>query len=225
MTGRVDPPPRSWTSLRLDPEAIRTLAHPLRSRLLTALRESGPATATVLAGQLATNTGATSYHLRKLAAVGLVEETDQGRGRERWWQASTQMHSWTDEDAGEDPDAQTAAQWLRSHYLRLFLERAEDWLEHHDSWPLAWRRLAGQSDYTMSMTTTQLEALLRELWEVVDRHHGSADEANAHLADDDAARAALPVRERPEKVTLYLWDFPVGEHTTTDGHPDQSRDR
>ena len=48
------------------------LAHPLRSRLLDELRLSGPATATTLAAVLHTNSGATSYHLRKLAEVALV---------------------------------------------------------------------------------------------------------------------------------------------------------
>ena len=37
------------TILRLDPRALKVLAHPLRSRLLTALRLHGPATATALA--------------------------------------------------------------------------------------------------------------------------------------------------------------------------------
>ena len=69
--------------LKLDPRALKVLAHPLRSRLLTALRTHGPATATELARDLVTNTGATSYHLRKLASVGLVEETEDGHGRSR----------------------------------------------------------------------------------------------------------------------------------------------
>ncbi|WP_242653142.1 winged helix-turn-helix domain-containing protein, partial [Intrasporangium flavum] len=59
----------------LTPESLRVLAHPLRSRLLGALRRGGPATATDLAAALGTNSGATSYHLRKLESVGLVEDT------------------------------------------------------------------------------------------------------------------------------------------------------
>src|SRR6476646_3384729 len=77
------------SSLRLDSRALQVLAHPLRSRLLTALRMDGPATATALAATLGTNTGATSYHLRKLASVGLVEETGEGRGTERPWPPAT----------------------------------------------------------------------------------------------------------------------------------------
>ncbi|HYG95126.1 MAG TPA: helix-turn-helix domain-containing protein [Nocardioides sp.] len=198
----------SWTSVRLTPDALKVLAHPLRSRLLTALRGGGPATATTLAGHLATNTGATSYHLRRLAAVGLVEEVPGGRGRERWWQATTELHSWDDDAAGDDPDAREAAGWLRAHHLRHFVELAEDWLGHHEGWPQDWRRLAGSSDYLLEMTPAQLEDLMSDLWAVVDRHHGSAVAANAGLGDLDD----LPADQRPHRVVLYLYDFPVGEY-------------
>ena len=57
------------------------LAHPLRSRLLAELRVRGPATATTLAAVLQTNSGATSYHLRKLAEVALVVDSGKGSGR------------------------------------------------------------------------------------------------------------------------------------------------
>ena len=67
--------------IQLDAEAVRVLAHPLRSRLLSALRLHGPATATELADRLDTNTGATSYHLRKLESVGLVEGHRRRRGQ------------------------------------------------------------------------------------------------------------------------------------------------
>ena len=131
------------TILRLDPRGLKVLAHPLRSRLLTALREHGPATATTLAERLATNTGATSYHLRKLASVGLVEETEHGRGRERWWKAATEMHGWVQRDAAGDPDAEAASDWLRRHYLAYFVERYGRWLDAHASWPLARQDAAG----------------------------------------------------------------------------------
>ena len=67
----VTPDPRS---VRPDSRQLRVLAHPLRSRLLGALRHGGPATATALAARLGTNSGATSYHLRQLAEAGLVED-------------------------------------------------------------------------------------------------------------------------------------------------------
>ncbi|MFD3507132.1 ArsR/SmtB family transcription factor [Nocardia sp. NPDC058666] len=80
----MDVPPREIT----DPAALRALAHPLRQRILRALAEKGPATATALAAQLAENTGATSYHLRQLAAHGFIEEAPElASGKERWWRS------------------------------------------------------------------------------------------------------------------------------------------
>ena len=52
----------------LDARSLRGLAHPLRMRLLSALRRGGPATASQLAEKLGESSGATSYHLRQLAA-------------------------------------------------------------------------------------------------------------------------------------------------------------
>ena len=64
------PPEPTPENIWLTPESLRVLAHPLRSRLLAQLRMGGPATATDLAAKLDTNSGATSYHLRKLESVG-----------------------------------------------------------------------------------------------------------------------------------------------------------
>jgi len=91
------------TGMRLDAAALKVLAHPLRSRLLGALRRGGPATATELARALGTNTGATSYHLRRLEAVALVADTGDGEGKRRLWRAATESHQWTvSEFAGDD---------------------------------------------------------------------------------------------------------------------------
>src|SRR5690625_2999971 len=98
---------------RLESAAIRVLAHPLRSRLLARLRLEGPATATVLARELGTNTGATSYHLRRLAAVDLVEDTSLGSGRERVWKAAHEGHSWFESDFDDDPGDRSASEWLQ----------------------------------------------------------------------------------------------------------------
>ena len=50
----------------LDAHNLRGLVHPLRAKILTMLRESGPATATMLAERLGESSAATSYHLRQL---------------------------------------------------------------------------------------------------------------------------------------------------------------
>lgn len=176
---------RPFTTLKLDAGALRVLAHPLRSRLLAALRSRGPATATALARALDTNTGATSYHLRKLASVGLVEETEQGRGRERWWRSSTASHGWTERDVAGDPGAEAASDWLKRYYLRMFVDRYETWLDAATDWPLAWRAAAESGDTIVRMTPAQLTALHRDLMALIDRYH------NASPDDPEARRVEL----------------------------------
>jgi DNA-binding transcriptional ArsR family regulator len=176
----------SATTLRLDSRALKVLAHPLRSRLLTALRMNGPATSTELARTLETNTGATSYHLRKLASVGLVEESGEGHGRERPWRAATEMHEWTERDVADDPDAAAASDWLRRHYLRGFIDRYQAWLDVQAGWPLEWQDVTGASDYAIHVSPAELAAFNAEFAALVERHrHGSdgpdAETIQVHL--------------------------------------------
>jgi DNA-binding transcriptional ArsR family regulator len=72
-----------------DQSAIyRTLANPLRRRILAHLQQHREANSTSLARALGESTGTTSYHLRKLAEQGFVEEVPGKPGaRERWWRA------------------------------------------------------------------------------------------------------------------------------------------
>ena len=182
----------SFTTLRLDPAALRVLAHPLRSRLLTALRMRGPATATSLARDLSTNTGATSYHLRKLGSVGLVEETDDGRGRERWWRASTAGHGWRERDIAGDPDAEAASDWLKRHYLHHFAERYERWLEVAKDEPLDWRDAAESGDAELRVSPDRLRAFDAELVALIDRY-----------------REPSPVDPDARRVAFYYHTFPV----------------
>src|SRR5919198_79207 len=113
--------------IELESRALRVLAHPLRSRLLSQLRLHGAANATALAERLGTNTGATSYHLRKLAEVGLVEETPEGTGKQRFWAAAQDSHGWRNTEYADDPDAQAAVGWLRQYGFRILAERFELW--------------------------------------------------------------------------------------------------
>lgn len=172
------------TSLRLDPTALRVLAHPLRSRLLTALRSGGPATATSLAQALGTNTGATSYHLRRLAGVGLVADTEGGKGRERRWRASTDAHEWTERDVADDPEAAAASDWLKRHYLRTFIDRYEHWLDKAETWPIDWRTAAESGDSVLHVTPDDLAGFQRALLELLDRfRQRSADAPDARRVE------------------------------------------
>ena len=83
------PPPEPAGHANGDRSAIfRTLANPLRRRILSYLQQHREANSTSLARALGESTGTTSYHLRKLAEQGFVEEIpEKSGGRERWWRA------------------------------------------------------------------------------------------------------------------------------------------
>ncbi|WP_130014306.1 winged helix-turn-helix domain-containing protein [Serinicoccus sediminis] len=150
--------------------ALRTLAHPLRSRLLAELRVHGHATATELAQALDTHTGATSYHLRKLAEVGLVEDTGTGTGRRRVWRALDLAPAMGQEDEPLDEDDAQAADWLALDYLAYFGDQARSWLLRKDDEHPAWRETCGLEDHMVQVTAEQATALRAELLEVLERY-------------------------------------------------------
>lgn len=183
-------------TLHPDAAQLRALAHPLRARLLGALRFHGPATATELAARLGTNSGATSYHLRQLAEVGLVEDDlERSTGRDRVWRSSHESTSWRSTDFDDDPDARAADDWLARHHASTTAHWLDDWLSARHEWPTEWRDAADQSDYHLDLTAGGLSALMAELHAVVRRHIEGAD----------------PTAPTAERVTVLLQAFPTPE--------------
>ncbi|MFN2320124.1 MAG: ArsR/SmtB family transcription factor [Dermatophilaceae bacterium] len=155
---------------RLDTASVRVLAHPLRSRLVGALRLRGPSTATDLARELGTNSGATSYHLRRLEAAGLVVDTESGDGKRRVWAAATDSTRFVPSDFDTDEDAATAMGWLEQDWLRHFTEKFGRWLDVGRAWPVRWRDEAGMNDYLVVVTAEQLAAMHAEMQDVIEHY-------------------------------------------------------
>ena len=169
----------SW--VRLDREKLHCLAHPMRSRLLAALRTDGPSTSAKLARRLGTNTGASSYHLRELADVGLVHEVqDMGTARERWWAPSHHMTSFSEAGFADDPDDRAAVDWLMTHHLRATTRWREEWLAARHTWTEEWVRASNTSDHLLELTPAQLASLNADLEAVVERYRpeGPAEEGD-----------------------------------------------
>lgn len=180
----------------LDARALAALAHPLRSRLLRLLRIDGPATASGLAARAGESSGLTSYHLRKLADVGLVEE-DPGRGnrRERWWRPAHEVTSWSTTDFLGNASAYRATQELRRGVYHWQLGLLENWLADEAEWSEEWVAAAETSDDVLELTPTQLKAMTAEIWDVVQRY-----------------RAAPPRRPEHEVTARVMWlahAFPI----------------
>ncbi|MEP7161341.1 MAG: helix-turn-helix domain-containing protein [Dermatophilaceae bacterium] len=158
----------------MEQASLRTLAHPLRSRILAELRVLGSATSADLARRLDTHTGATSYHVRRLAEVGLVRDTGTGVGRRRVWEVSpraTRNLVAVDADAARfDADGVAALEWLARDYLHHFAEKGQEWISAAGDWAPTWQDACGLDDRLVLVTDEQLAALRAELGDVLARY-------------------------------------------------------
>ncbi|MDN5789798.1 MAG: helix-turn-helix domain-containing protein [Micrococcales bacterium] len=180
--------------------ALRALAHPLRGRLVQQLRVGGPATATELAATLGTNSGATSYHLRRLEAAGLVHDTGRGVGKRRLWRATDANPRWYPSDVAGDEDAEAALGWLARDYARHFGEQYERWLAVARTWPLDWQDASSGRDAMVLVTTEQLRAMTADIVEVLERYR-RVGQGNPQARRVAAYTFAYPLDlERPPRV-------------------------
>ncbi|MGC5165290.1 helix-turn-helix domain-containing protein [Luteimicrobium sp. DT211] len=162
----------------LDLATLKALSHPLRVRLWDLLVTAGPATSTTLARQTGESTGSTSYHLRQLAAHGLVEELpDRGTARERWWHAASgALRVRGTGDAYETPSGGEVvrafgSQWasLRADSLERFHDRVIERVE-----PESWVDASVDATSFAYLTLDELDALSNELGAVLEKHAGAA---------------------------------------------------
>lgn len=180
------------TYLLRDAEALEALAHPLRGRLLGLLRTDGPATASGLAQRVGESSGVTSYHLRKLAEVGFVEEeTERGTRRERWWRAIHSATSWSPSDFLGNPEAYKASISLRREWNRWQQRLLDRWMEEEREWDPDWVRAASSGDDLLVLTAEETDALDKELWDVIQRHRDASLEAGREAGVDGAERVVV----------------------------------
>ncbi|WP_455360548.1 ArsR/SmtB family transcription factor [Streptomyces sp. SYSU K21746] len=189
------PDPEEHSVRKLDPHSLRGLAHPLRMRLLAALRQNGPATASQLAERLGESSGATSYHLRQLAAYGFVEDDpERGKGRERWWKSA---HDGTvlDETLHSDPDpaVRGAADLFMHELATIHTQELSTWLGTARDWPEAWRRGSDMSDFTLRLTPELAEEMRDRVHEVIESYRALAPGPDAQ----DAAQVRVHLHAFP----------------------------
>jgi DNA-binding transcriptional ArsR family regulator len=142
---------------------LRALSHPTRLRMLKRLRLQGPATATMLAGELGLNTGQTSYHLRQLAEHGFVaEDAERGDARDRWWRAAHQSTR-ADLDARRSgEEAESAEAYLRTVAL-MYTETLMQHAGEHRHLPQPWKDASTTSDWNLRLTPTRARELVEAL--------------------------------------------------------------
>ncbi|MCO6752026.1 helix-turn-helix domain-containing protein [Streptomyces albidoflavus] len=181
----------SARDIELDTAALRVLAHPLRLNVLSLLRERGPSTAGRIAGELGINPGAASYHLRRLAAGGLiVEEPGRGTGRERWWR-SAHRQSIHDPAAASGAERETGLGYTHAVALAA-ADRLRRSAQELPRIPGEWLDVITYSDFLLRLTPADVHRMRAEIFEVIERYR----------ADGGESEGAVP-------VALQLQAFPV----------------
>ncbi|MET8247239.1 helix-turn-helix domain-containing protein [Streptomyces sp. NPDC005202] len=178
------PQPQERKIHHLDARSLRGLAHPLRVRLLDALRFGGPATASQLAEKLGESSGATSYHLRQLATYGFVKDApEHGKGRERWWKAAHDGLMF-DEDllADADPTVRGAVDMLMHEVATKHTQELSTWLGNRHTWSEEWAHASDLSDMTLRLTPELARELIEKMHALVESYRdlpGTADAPGA----------------------------------------------
>ncbi|MFF6997072.1 ArsR/SmtB family transcription factor [Streptomyces sp. NPDC008313] len=178
---------------------LKALAHPLRANLYRLLCVDRTATASQLAEHVDEAVSLVSYHLRKLAEHGLIEEAEaqSADARERWWQPASNGVSIRDEDFRDAPE-KTAAHLAAA---RLFHDQRSDhyrrYLDERPTWSTEWNAASVDNESWMRLTSAELTELRRELEELLRRY-------------DERGRAAEAAgdTEGREHVALYMYGFP-----------------
>lgn len=181
QSGAIPTTPAPSVDVR-DVGALRTLAHPLRGRLLGLLRLEGPSTATLLAQRVDESSGSTSYHLRQLAEWGFVREvTGRGSGRERWWEATARSTHWETADVLDEPGGRELVEELGhlqvSQQRRVLAAHAAQREELDDDW----RTATSLNDWALHLTADGARELADELNDVLRRWRDTREVPGAPL--------------------------------------------
>ncbi|GAA2240768.1 transcriptional regulator [Streptomyces ruber] len=177
--------PRDWPVRTLDARSLRGLAHPLRMRLLYTLRLNGPATASQLAAKLGESSGATSYHLRQLAAHGFVEDApEHGKGRERWWQAvaqGVQLDNAIVRDSS--PEVRGAAALYLHEVANTHTQELATWLGTRHEWSEEWNDASDLSDWRLNLTPALASELVQKMHDLISGYRALAPDADTPDAE------------------------------------------
>lgn len=154
----------------LEPGALKALAHPLRVRIYDLLSERGPQTASSLAALIGETSGATSYHLRALAAQDLIREVpDRGTARERWWERPKGRINLPGPAEMMTPSSRAASQIVTAEFMRLRHQTLMDYLSRPESeQEEEWRDVGLVMTTVVDVTAEQMAEVQQQISDVVD---------------------------------------------------------
>ncbi len=160
---------------------------------------------TSLAEELGETTGATSYHLRQLAAHGFVEQfvpdddTERpGAGRkQRWWRMAVDWIHMSGFEFMANADTREAAGFVLREIQADRSRRLANWFATATQWSEGWQRASSDADGFIELNQKQTRAIADELAEVFARYRVMKPGRGARMIDvqyavfphDDGTRA------------------------------------
>ncbi len=180
--------------------ALKVFTHPLRIELWRALNVAGAATASQLADQVDEAVSLVSYHLRKMAAHGFIEEAEGERpdGRERWWRPSEEnAFTFRTSDFADNPEGAAVATAVVRRLQDTRYARYTAYVDEANAWPREWSDAAFSSEYLPRLTASELRQAAEEFSALAERWKERGRKAEA--AGDTEGR---------EHVALHLYGFP-----------------
>ncbi|MGW4464180.1 ArsR/SmtB family transcription factor [Micromonospora sp. NPDC004704] len=167
-----------------DSRVLAALAHPLRRRLMDALKVDGPSTVSALAARTGQAVANVSHHLKVLAASELVEEAPElaRDRRERWWRPVSAGVRWSQADFADDPAAMAVFNASLSLNLDRHASLVRAWWAATETGAGGWTEGPFSADKWLHLTPAELTQLSGELIGVLDRW------ANREVPDDGEHR-------------------------------------
>jgi DNA-binding transcriptional ArsR family regulator len=166
---------------RLEVDALKALAHPLRVRLFSELSSFGPATASALGARLGESSGATSYHLRQLEKHGFVrEDPERGNARDRWWERVPGPIEFATADGGSALDAENL---VETEFARIEDARFADYWLRRESLDPAWVSAAQATSANLLLDADELRRLGDEVLAVIARYRGRPEDGARRRVD------------------------------------------
>lgn len=167
----------------------RAMAHPVRLKLLDALAEQGPMTATQAATLIEETPTTCSFHFRQLARFGLVVEAEGGDGRARPWKLGEHAMHLDMEDTG--PEGSAAATTMAKLLAERLSAKIDRWTRTLSDYPEPW-----QTSTIFEVTTTELTLAQVKQLDLLHR-------------DFLAKAVASPTRGQKLPVQVSLVAFPI----------------
>lgn len=189
--------------------SLKSLAHPLRVRIYDELSAYGPLTASGLAERLGESSGATSYHLRQLAATGLVrEDTTRGKGRERWWERTPGSIAIPEARAFAPGSAERlAVRLVEEESVRAREQKYREFMaEGEQVFGPEWLDIATSDTINLRLTPDQLGSLIADIDQVL-------------LKYIDAYKRTPTPGSRPVQIQINAFPLVRGEATDDQNSP------